>query len=216
MKQYKREALIRGQFTFRNPLWDSFLKFLDDFRKYPMFEDLDEGKHKNSLDQVYEKAINKMRLDNTDFTTIALKFVYLGEHDVSGDFIEYMNECENIGRKCYTTKDGEKIIKEAEIIVEKRKQDTEIKSKIAKAQAELDEAEEKRKAYFDEQNRITEEWEIKRQNLEVLKNAVPDFEKYSEEIENEPEEKKPTVITNEYETEDSMDENNLEAEVINE
>lgn len=222
------KTMIRGKFTYRNPLWNSFIKFLGDFKDYPPFEKIDNGKHKNSLEQVYERALNKMMLDNSDFTTIALKFVFLGEHDLDSDMIEYMAECGNMGRKCYTTEDGEKIIKEAEIIVNKRRQDNEHKDKLEKAREKLAEAERKRQAFFDEQNRINSDWEDAKYDVEVLENAVPNYEPKQEvkediidevddieDVTDEPQQDGEFEETKENET-DSAGEETEEAEVDNE
>jgi len=207
--------------TYRSQIWDALIEFIDKLKDFPHFEAMENGKIKKRIEYLYDRATTRMRFDKSDFDLLSRTFIYLNEKDIDSTFSEFMKENEKLGYKCITTRDGEKIIKECEEVVTVRKRDDEVRTKLEAAEAKFKEAEAKREAYNAEHNRITDEFEAAKIELDMIKQAAEQLE----EIEKEPEEKKPEVLTNEEEiketkkevlqNEDSIpDEDGEEAEVI--
>jgi hypothetical protein len=157
--------------TFRNPLWDTMIDFLDKLKDYPNFEIMDGGRYKKRVEQIYNRALERMRLDKSDMDLLSKTFLFLNEKDITSEFTEYMDENVKLGYKCLTTRDGEKIIREAEAVVVKRKQDNEFKKEFEKVEKEFLDAEAKRKAFFDEQTKLSEDYENKLRTFEEMKAA---------------------------------------------
>ena len=207
--------------TYRSQIWDALIEFIDKLKDFPHFEAMENGKIKKRIEYLYDRATTRMRFDKSDFDLLSRTFIYLNEKDIDSTFSEFMKENEKLGYKCITTRDGEKIIKECEEVVTVRKRDDEVRTKLEAAEAKFKEAEAKREAYNAEHNRITDEFEAAKIELDMIKQAAEQLE----EIEKEPKEKKPEVLTNEEEiketkkevlqNEDSIpDEDGEEAEVI--
>lgn len=176
--------------TFRSPIWDSLLEFLDRLKDYPSFETMNDGKYKKRIQFIIDRALERMRLDKTDFDLISQTFVFLNERDLPSDFVEYMNENKNLGYKCATTRDGEKIIRECEAIVKQRRADEELKARRAEAQAKFAAAEAKKAAYEAEQNKIADDWETAKNELDEIENACKDLPEKPETVETVKEEVK--------------------------
>jgi len=181
--------------TYRSQIWDALIEFIDKLKDFPHFEAMENGKIKKRIEYLYDRATTRMRFDKSDFDLLSRTFIYLNEKDIDSTFSEFMKENEKLGYKCITTRDGEKIIKECEEVVIVRKRDNEVRTKLEAAEAKFREAEAKREAYNAEHNRITDEFEAAKMELDMIKQAAEQLE----EIENEPEEKKPEVLTNEEE-----------------
>jgi hypothetical protein len=178
--------------TFRNPLWDTFIEFIDKLRLYPSFETMDNGRYKNRLDMIWNRATDRMRLDKSDLDLISKTFIFLSEKNIDNDLIEYMNECSVLGYKCRTSAEGEKIIREAEAEVKQRKHDKLIRDLKDEKQREFEEAKAKYDEYMASQNNIIDNYEKKKSELEDFENKVKELDEQKE-----PEEKKQPVLTNE-------------------
>ena len=164
--------MATGIITFRNPLWDALIEFVDQLKNYEGFETMDNGRLKNRLTGIYDRAVERMRIDKSDMDLLAKTFIYLNEKAVDSDLIEYMNENKELGYQCTTTREGEKIIKECESIVKQRKYEEEVRKEYAEAKAKYDEAQAKRQAYLDEQNRIMGDFESSSEKLNEMEELI--------------------------------------------
>ena len=178
--------------TFKSPIWNPLIEFIDKLRDFPSFEAMNEGKYKKRLDYIYNRAMDRMRLDKTDFDLLSQTFIFLNEKDITAEEIEYMNENVNLGYKCVTTADGRKIIKEAEVVVKKRKEENEFKEKYEEKRRAFEEAEARREKYLEEHNKINNDWETARIEFEMMEEAKKNFEDKTE-----VEDSKEEVINNE-------------------
>ena len=162
--------------TFRSPVWNPLIEFLDRLKDYPSFETMNDGKYKKRIQYVLNRALDRMRLDKTDFDLVSETFILLNERDIPQDLIDAMNENVNsLHYKCVTTADGEKIVKEASVIVGKRKRDETARAEADAAQAEFDKAEAARNEYLATHNRIMNEWENAKQKLDAIKATNTDL-----------------------------------------
>ena len=158
--------------TYRSELWNTLIGFLRELKDYSKFDGLDNGKIKNRMTLIYNRAIERMRLDKTDFDLLSDTFKYLNEKDVTSEMTEAMNECGALGYKCFTTADGEKIIKECIDTVNQRNRERELKEKLDNAEKAFREKEAAFNEYMGSQNKVTVEFEEARNELDQIKNII--------------------------------------------
>lgn len=161
--------------TFKSPIWDALIEFIDKLRQYPAFEVMEAGRYKNRVEQIYNRAVDRMRLDKTDLDLISSTFVLLGDKNVGSDIVEYMNECSRLGYKCVTSADGEKIIREAEAVVKQRHRDEELKLTRDIKKKEYDEAKAKYDEYMATQENIISKYEKAKIELDEYENKCKDL-----------------------------------------
>lgn len=190
--------------TFRSPIWNSLIKFIESLIEFPGFAKYDDGRMTKRMQYLYDRALVRMRFEKSDFDLLTKSFLYLNEKDIDNDFAEYMNENEKLGYKCLTTEDGERIITEAEAEVKQRKKDTELQTKLDAAKKKFDDAEAKKNQYYAERDLILDEFEKAKMELDLIQSVA------DEEI--PVNEKKETVKTNENEITESKDSDVIESD----
>lgn len=191
--------------TFRNPLWDTFIEFIDKLRNYPSFESMNNGRYKNRLDMIWNRATDRMRLDKSDLDLVSKTFIFLSEKDIDGDLVEFMNECQVLGYKCRSSAEGEKIIRECEAEVKQRRHDKLLKEMRDEKLKKFEEAKAKYDEYMASQNNIVD-------NYEKTKDEFEDFENKIKEMGNVENEKVETVKTNEEPSKEEIKEETIKDE----
>ena len=186
---------------FRNPLWDSFIEFLDKLREYPPFESIENGRYKNRLDGIYDRVTDNMRIDKSDLDLIAKTFIFLSDKNVDSDLIEYMKECKVLGHKCKSSAEGEKIILECEAAVKERREKQRFEDLLAEKRKKFEEDKAAYDEYMASQNNIVDSYEKSKMEYEQLASQAGEKEEVKEEkveeIEDDSAEKQETVETEE-------------------
>ena len=183
---------MKGLITYRNPLWNSLIAFIDDLRNSKNLQVMESGKYSNSISQIYDKAVLKCRIDANDLSIISRALNFLGERDISPELVEYMNENTSLGYRCVTTDDGEKIVREAEVIVKERNQANEIKRIYEEKKKKFEEAAARKEQYMEEQNSIIDECDNAREEFELMEEKIKTLKNFTDEtkVEDEKEEVK--------------------------
>jgi hypothetical protein len=152
---------------------------------------MNDGKYMKRVKYVLDRALLRMRLDKTDFDLISETFILLNEKDIPKILVDCMNEnADSLKYKCVTTTDGEKIIKEAELIVNKRERDNKAQEEMKAAQVEFDKAEAARNKYLEEHNKIMNEWEDAKNKRDAILATYKDLEETPGMVEDSKEEVK--------------------------
>lgn len=155
--------------TFRNELWDDLVRFIGKFADVEKFKELNEGKFKKRLQDIYNRAVSRMRIDKTDITLIADTFKYLNEKDIPSDLVDQMNECEVLGLSCTSTKNGERIIKECAESLERKAKEKKLQEEMGEAERILKEREMEHENYVSQQTETEKKLEEAKAKLEKIR-----------------------------------------------
>lgn len=173
--------------TYRNPIWNKTIQFLEALRDWDYFKDNFNGKFSKRIADILDKALSNCYISGTSWKLIMDTFKYVSEKDVSGHMMEVFDQASRLNVNCRTTKAGKEIFEAAELSLRERKVKEAFDAELEKAQLELEEKIQAHKEYESEKERTKKEKEEAEKNLKELKKKIEQAQKADsiEEIFNE-------------------------------
>lgn len=162
--------------TYRNPLWDTIIVFLKELKDYPPFQEVSNGKIKQTVESIYNRACKHARITDTDWKTLLLTRVlpYLNEKDLEPDAYEVFKHIEetNFDKFCFNTKDGVELFNSAKKEMEDFKNKKDKQAEFENQYMQYIAKKEAHEKFLEEQEKTRRELEEAEKKLEMIQKCL--------------------------------------------
>ena len=163
--------------TYRNPIWNKTIQFLEALRDWNYFTDNFNGKFSKRIASILDQALSNCYISGTSWKLITDTFQYVNEKDVSSHMMEVFDQAGRLNLKCRTTKNGKEIFEAAELSLRERKVKEAFDAELEKAQQELEKKIQAHEEYESEKARTKKEKEEAEKKLKELKKKIEQAQK---------------------------------------
>jgi hypothetical protein len=186
--------------TYRNPLWNTLIQFLKELKDYPPFQENANGRIKNTVEGIYNRACKHAKITDRDWKEIFLTHVlpYLRENPQSDDVevFKYIEET-NFDKLCLTNKDGFELFDAAKKEMAEAKENKDKQLEYEKTYHDYLAKKEAHDKYIAEQEKTRKELEEAEKKLQEVQNKInPTIPELSEEYPTQVEKEIVSINTN--------------------